>query len=362
MVHAAGIEMRDEDWRTDGHTIGVFFGDRPFFAVLFNAARDGCCVHAAGQRSRPWHLLLDTALDERGCRRGQRRGDRGVHRFWRARSPCSTGHRHDAARTRRRPLYRRAGLGAHRAGRHARGVHRGANGAGEQEHRAADPRAARRRSADDRRHARRRALGRGRACGRSATTAERSKPERCRCATRRWCASSSAARRRSKRAACRFRSALRSSAYRVTLDVRTYGHAGIDIVVAPQRAYLPPGEIADVGPRGAALHAALAAATGASATSATSNGSAGSPVPPARRWSGSTRCTPRTAAIPRPPAPTRRRRAASSTGWPSTSTRCPKPCDPDVQHYIASVSDDLAALRANRSSTTPASRWSRPRR
>ena len=30
-----------------------------------------------------------------------------------------------------------------------------------------------------------------------------------------------------------------STAYRVTLDVRTYGHAGINVIAAPARAYLP---------------------------------------------------------------------------------------------------------------------------
>ena len=62
----AGHEMTGEDWRNDGHSIGVFFGDRPMLAVLFNAAGHDVEFTLPDTASVLWHLLLDTAFDERG--------------------------------------------------------------------------------------------------------------------------------------------------------------------------------------------------------------------------------------------------------------------------------------------------------
>jgi glycogen operon protein len=61
----AGIEMEGADWGREGRAIGVFFGDRPLFAVLFNAADDDVAFALPDSETVQWHLLLDTALDER---------------------------------------------------------------------------------------------------------------------------------------------------------------------------------------------------------------------------------------------------------------------------------------------------------
>jgi isoamylase len=62
----AGIEMTGEDWGGEGRAIGVFFGDRPFFAVLFNAAEEAVAFTLPDGASIAWHLTLDTALDAGG--------------------------------------------------------------------------------------------------------------------------------------------------------------------------------------------------------------------------------------------------------------------------------------------------------
>ncbi|HEY5348945.1 MAG TPA: 4-alpha-glucanotransferase [Candidatus Lustribacter sp.] len=136
-----------------------------------------------------------------------------------------------------------------------------------------------------------------------------------------------------------------SSAYRATLDVRTYGHAGIDIVVAPPRAYLPPGEtrvwglavqlytlrsqrnwgIGDFGDLERICRVA---------------GDAGASLLGINPLHASHRSDPESAS---PYAPTSRR----FLNWLAIDVEAlPEAGDPDAQHYIASVSDDLAALRA----------------
>jgi glycogen operon protein len=62
----AGTEMTGEDWQGDGRAIGVFFGDRPLFAVLFNACEVDVEFTLPDAGTVQWHLLLDTAFDERG--------------------------------------------------------------------------------------------------------------------------------------------------------------------------------------------------------------------------------------------------------------------------------------------------------
>jgi glycogen operon protein len=60
----AGIEMTSQDWAHDGRAIGVFFGDRPFFAALFNAHDQDITFTLPDSASVRWQLILDTALDE----------------------------------------------------------------------------------------------------------------------------------------------------------------------------------------------------------------------------------------------------------------------------------------------------------
>jgi isoamylase len=62
----AGTEMNDGDWRSDGRSICVYFGDRPVFAVLFNAADNDVEFKLPDAATVQWHLLLDTAFDQRG--------------------------------------------------------------------------------------------------------------------------------------------------------------------------------------------------------------------------------------------------------------------------------------------------------
>ena len=135
-----------------------------------------------------------------------------------------------------------------------------------------------------------------------------------------------------------------SSQYRVTLDVRTYGHAGIDVVAAPVRAYLPPrsakvwgiavqlytlrsqrnwgiGDFTDL-----ARMCAIAGDAGASLVGI-------NPLHAAHRTD------PEAAS---PYAPTSRR----FLNWLAIDVEAvPEANDPDVRSYFVSIADDLRALR-----------------
>lgn len=136
-----------------------------------------------------------------------------------------------------------------------------------------------------------------------------------------------------------------TGAFRLTLDVRTYGHAGIDMIVTPPRAFLPPESarcwgiaiqlytlrssrnwgIGDFGD----LQRVCEIAANAGATLIGIN-----PL------HASHRSDPEAAS---PYAPTSRR----FLNWLAIDVEAlPEAQDPDVQHYIASVAGDLAALRA----------------
>ena len=135
-----------------------------------------------------------------------------------------------------------------------------------------------------------------------------------------------------------------SSQYRVTLDVRTYGHAGIDVVAAPVRAYLPRrnakvwgiaiqlytlrsqrnwgiGDFTDLE-----RMCSIAGAAGASLLGI-------NPLHAAHRTD------PEAAS---PYAPTSRR----FLNWLAIDVEAvPEADDPDVQNYFVSIADDLRALR-----------------
>ena len=135
-----------------------------------------------------------------------------------------------------------------------------------------------------------------------------------------------------------------ASVYRVTIDVRTYGHAGIDVLVAPPRAYLPGGDrmwglavqlytlrsqrnwgIGDFGDLDRICRIA---------------GDAGASLVGINPLHASHRSDPEAAS---PYAPTSRR----FLNWLAIDVEAvPEAIDPDVQTYIASVADDLEALRA----------------
>lgn len=61
----AGSEMSGDDWQRDGRSISVFFGDRPMFAVLFNADDRDIEFTLPAADEVLWYLLLDTAFDAR---------------------------------------------------------------------------------------------------------------------------------------------------------------------------------------------------------------------------------------------------------------------------------------------------------
>jgi 4-alpha-glucanotransferase len=133
--------------------------------------------------------------------------------------------------------------------------------------------------------------------------------------------------------------------YRVTLDVRTYGHAGVDVIVAPRRAYLPPRNARTWG-------LAIQLYTVRSQRNwgigdftdltriAQIAGDAGASLLGINPLHASHRSDPEAAS---PYAPTSRR----FLNWLTIDVEAlPEASDPDVQHYIASVADDLEALRA----------------
>jgi isoamylase len=60
----AGIEMEGNDWSSDGRAIGVFFGDTPLFAALFNASDNDVEFTLPDSEHVQWRLLLDTTRDE----------------------------------------------------------------------------------------------------------------------------------------------------------------------------------------------------------------------------------------------------------------------------------------------------------
>jgi 4-alpha-glucanotransferase len=133
--------------------------------------------------------------------------------------------------------------------------------------------------------------------------------------------------------------------YRVTLDVRTYGHAGVNLIVAPRRAYLARAQARSWGI--AIQLYALRSARNWGIGDFTDLGrmcgiaaDAGATLVGINPLHASHRSDPEAAS---PYAPTSRR----FLNWLAIDVEALHEAnDPDVQHYIASVSDDLEALRA----------------
>jgi 4-alpha-glucanotransferase len=137
---------------------------------------------------------------------------------------------------------------------------------------------------------------------------------------------------------------VQSGIYRVTLDVRTYGHAGIDVTVAPRRAYLPPlkrrtwGIAIQLYALRSARNWGIGDFTDLARMCAIA-GDAGATLLGINPLHASHRSDPEAAS---PYAPTSRR----FLNWLAIDVEAlPEASDPDVQHYIGSVSEDLEALR-----------------
>jgi len=136
-----------------------------------------------------------------------------------------------------------------------------------------------------------------------------------------------------------------SNAYRVTLDVQTHGHAGIDIIAAPVRAYLPQTQ-ARVWGLAVQLYTLRSRRNwgigdfGDLERMCEIAGDAGASLVGINPLHASHRSDPEAAS---PYAPTSRR----FLNWLAIDIEAlAEARDSDVQHYIGSVSDDLATLRA----------------
>jgi 4-alpha-glucanotransferase len=135
-----------------------------------------------------------------------------------------------------------------------------------------------------------------------------------------------------------------SGNYRVTLDVRTFGHAGVDVVVAPARAYLPPGEMRVWGIAVQLYTLRSQRNWGIGDFTDLERmceiaGDAGASYVGINPLHASHRTDPEAAS---PYAPTSRR----FLNWLAIDvTAVPEAADPDVQQYIASIGDDLQAAR-----------------
>jgi 4-alpha-glucanotransferase len=135
-----------------------------------------------------------------------------------------------------------------------------------------------------------------------------------------------------------------ANTYRVTLDVRTFGHAGIDVVAAPRRAYLPrrQGRIWGIAVQLYTLRSQRNWGIGDFTDlerMCEIAGAAGATLVGINPLHASHRSDPEAAS---PYAPTSRR----FLNWLAIDVELvPEAADPDVRHYVASVTEDLAALR-----------------
>lgn len=135
-----------------------------------------------------------------------------------------------------------------------------------------------------------------------------------------------------------------SGTYRVTLDVSTHGHAGIDVVVAPARAYLPAND-ARVWGIAVQLYTlrshrnwGIGDFTDLERMCVIA-GDAGASLVGINPLHAGHRTDPESAS---PYAPTSRR----FLNWLAIDVDAvPEARDPDVQQYIASIGDDLRAAR-----------------
>jgi isoamylase len=62
-LHDTGTEMNEEHWHANLRVVGVFFGERPLLAMLFNASEHDVDFVLPEPGSIEWTLALDTALD-----------------------------------------------------------------------------------------------------------------------------------------------------------------------------------------------------------------------------------------------------------------------------------------------------------
>ena len=135
-----------------------------------------------------------------------------------------------------------------------------------------------------------------------------------------------------------------ASAYRVTLDVEAYGHAAIDVLIAPPHAFLPAGDARMWG-LAVQLYTLRSQRNWGIGDFSDSTricriaGDAGASLVGINPLHASHRSDPEAAS---PYAPTSRR----YLNWLAIDVEAvPEAVDPDVQHYIASVNDNLVALR-----------------
>jgi 4-alpha-glucanotransferase len=136
-----------------------------------------------------------------------------------------------------------------------------------------------------------------------------------------------------------------AGAYRITIDVATYGHAGIDAIVAPVRAYLPPGDgrVWGIAIQLYTLRSSRNWGIGDFtdlATMCAIAADAGASLIGINPLHASHRSDPEAAS---PYSPASRR----FLNWLAIDVEAlPEATDESVAAYVATIADDLAALRA----------------
>jgi 4-alpha-glucanotransferase len=136
-----------------------------------------------------------------------------------------------------------------------------------------------------------------------------------------------------------------TGSYRITLDVRTYGHAGVDLIVTPARAFLPAGDARTWG-IAIQLYTVRSARNWGIGDFADLQrmcdiaADAGATLVGINPLHAAHRSDPEAAS---PYAPTSRR----FLNWLAIDVEAlPEAQNPDVRHYVESIAGDLAALRA----------------